>query len=280
VLREVPFIAHKWNESTDILTVYFDLVPKNIPGHPDPLPPRYESLWTQEEFRQEIKLVQQFVEPALEIVKPGPTGVLYLSFMDVVEERFAARDIPLHPGETRAIAKMLTYTIEDAPAREPDVIVEETRWFRMLCQALARDPELQDIERSELISHYTFEGVLYEAILLAFKIIRAKVRENLGNRAEQINYANRFMKWFAGHGDADLTYVYLPLVLGGMSIARMVRGAYGENPWDVVDQLEEAYHGRRRLVSGEGEVVFNMLMGLMEDYRQKLRASRIERPER
>jgi len=262
------------------LTVYFDLVPKNIPGHPDPLPPRYESLWTQEEFRQEVKLVRKYFDDAIEIAKPGPTAMLYSSFLNVVPEKFAVREMPLHPGETMAIAKMLSYTVEDAPGREPDVRIEETRWFRSMCQVMAADPELRDIERSELISKHVFEGILYEAILLAFKIVRSRVRENLGDREEQINYANRFMKWFGGHGEADLTYVYLPLVLGGIAIARTVRGGFGENPWDIVDELEEAYNGRRRLVSGEGEVVFNILLHLMEDYRAKLRASRIEHPER
>jgi len=58
VLREVEFIAHKWNESTDILTCYFDLAPKHFPGDSNPPAPRYETLWGQEAMQEEIKLAR------------------------------------------------------------------------------------------------------------------------------------------------------------------------------------------------------------------------------
>jgi len=188
--------------------------------------------------------------------------------------------MPLHPGEIMAIAKMMAYTVEDAPQREPNVVLEETRWFRALCQLLASDPELVHHDRNDLISHALFESVIYEAILLAFNILRHNVRENLGDRNEQLNYANRFMKWISGHGEADLSYVYLPLVLGGVAVARLVRGAFVENPWDLNDQLDEAIQGRIALdaTGPEVEVIFNILDDLLESYRRKLRSQRIPHP--
>jgi hypothetical protein len=279
VLRDIEFIAHKWNESAEIITVHFDLAPKNFPGDPGPLKVHYESLWTREEMREEIRLARSHYDEAVQLARPAATGALYLSFMDAVEERFARRGIPLHPGETMAIAKMLAYTVEDAPTREPDVVLEDTRWFRSLCQVLAHDPALREVDRDTLISYHVFEGVLWEAVLLAFNIVDSRVKEDLGSPAERLNYANRFMKWFSGSGDPDLTYVYLPLVLGGLIISRIVRSGYRENAWDIYDQLIEAYQGRMRLVSGEAVVIFDMLTELLDNYQRVLKSQRIERPD-
>ncbi len=279
VLQEIEFISHKWNESTDILTVYFNLAPKIIPGEHPTLKPRYETLWTAGEMAEEIRLVKLHYDEAVRIARPSPTNTLYLALLDEVEERFASSDMPLHPGEAMAIAKMMAYTVDDAPTKEPDIVIENMRWFRSLCQVLAHTPSLVDEERGELLSKYVFEGILYEAVLIAFQIIKHHVMEDLGSPMEQVTYANRLMKWFAGYGEADLGYVYLPLVLGGTAIARMVRGGYSENPWDLADALEEASNGRKRLATAGSEVIFSMLASLLEGYRRKLRGARIERPD-
>jgi hypothetical protein len=280
VLRDVDFVAHKWNESTDILTVNFDLAAKHMPGTPEMPKPHYETLWAQEEWEKEVRLARSRYDDALEIAKPGATGGLYISMLDAVEERFAARGMPLHPGEAMAIAKMMTYTVEDAPGREPDVVLEETRWFRSLCQVLAHNPSLLELDRADILSKYVFESVLHDSIGVAFGILEGRVEENLGDRVERRNYARRIMKWFAGAGEGDLAYVYLPLVLGGLSIARLVRSSYAENPWDIADELSEAYNGRVRLVTGEASTIFDMLINLLARYQRVLKSQRIERPYR
>jgi hypothetical protein len=187
--------------------------------------------------------------------------------------------MPLHPGEAMAIAKMMTYTVEDAPTREPGVVLRDMYWFRAVCQVLAANPEVYDHSRADIISQWVFDAVLYDAVLMAFRVLRGKVGEDLGDEAEQINYANRFMNWFSGHGEADLTYVYLPLVIGGLSIARLVRSIVSDNPWYLADEMDEAFAGRLDLMSGQNVVVFDMLDKLLEEYKAGLRARRVARPE-
>ena len=278
-LREIKFIAHKWNESTDILTANLSIANKTLPNDPGQLRPNYEVLWSQEGLRKEIRLAQARFDEAKEIASPGHTGDLYPAFTEVVKERFANRGMPLHPGEAMAIAKMMTYTVEDAPAREPGIVLEDMYWFRALCQVLAANPEVYDQTRAMIISHYVFDEVLYEAVLVAFRVLEGKVDEDLGDEVEQFNYANRFMNWFSGHGEADLTYVYLPLLIGGLSIARLVRSHIGENPWYLADAMDEAFAGRLDLMSGQNVVVFDILDKVLEEYKAMLRARRIARPE-
>jgi hypothetical protein len=279
VLRDVEFKAHTWNESADIITSYFDLAPHRL-AQPLEMPkPRYEVLWTNEYMPQEIVLAKSQVNLARQFANSSMFSSSYNAFLEVVDERFTAREMPLHPGEAMAIAKIMAYTLDEAPRLEQNVDIEDTRWFLALCQLFAAHPELSATEedRNELIARHLFNDVLYEAILMGFHVIEHKVTEQLGSEAERISYANRMLAWLGGRGAPDLNYVYLPLVLAGLSISRLVRSKMGENPWDIVDLLGEAMQGRIRLADGETIIVFDMLDQLLKAASMTLRSQRIVR---
>lgn len=278
VLRDVGFDSHTWNESAEIVTTYFDLAPKRIPNRPQIPKPRYESLWTRQHMAKEIKLAKARIEDARQVANVALHGSAYPAFAKAVEERFASRDMPLHPGESMAIAKMMAYTVDEAPLLEPDKPMEETRWFLALCQVLAHDPELLQLDRQEILAEHVFDEVLYESILMGFRVIEHKVKENLGDEVERRTYAERVISWLAGRGGADLNYIYLPLVLGGVAISRLVRYSKHENPWMLVDNIEEASRGRVRLATtGETVMIFHLLDELLETAKMGLRSQRIER---
>jgi hypothetical protein len=277
-LQEVHYSIHKWNESAESMTVYFDLAPRRLPTFSEALEVRYETLWRSEQMQKDIELVNVYYDEVLELAQSTAYPSSYVWFYDAVEERFAARGMPLHPGEIRAIAKMMTYTVDDAHRREPDVVLPQTRWFRALAQVIARDPDLLDMERGEILAKHVFDAVLYESILIAFPILEQRVSEDLGTKAERLNYANRLMTWFSGHGEADLSYVYLPLVMVGLIQNRVVRHSITENPWDMYDELTEAYQGRVRLADGAQGAIFDMLHHLLNEYARMLTMQRVERP--
>lgn len=277
VLREVTFSAHTWNESAEIITTYFDIAPRRIPGTSDTPKEKYEILWSQEQMPKEITQAKAFIEEAKHLADSTHHGSAFHAFQEVIEERFATRDMPLHPGEVMSLAKIMAYTVDEAPKMEQSVDVEETRWFMALCQVLAHDPELINADRHELIAHYVFDEVLYEAILMGFKILEHKVKENFGDAVERMDYATRVLNWLAGRGQPDLNYIYLPLAMAGLSISRLVRTSITENPWDIVDGLTEASRGRIRLAAGETVTVFKMLEDLLNQASTTLRQQRIQR---
>ncbi len=277
-LQEVTYNVHKWNESAEIMTVYFDIAPRRLPDTHSELNVRYETLWRREQMQKDIELVEIYYDDVLALADSTAYPSSYVWFYDAVEERFAARGLPLHPGEIRAITKMMTYTVDDAHRREPDVHLSQTRWFRALAQAVARDPDLLEMERGELLAKHVFEAVLYESVLIAFPILESRVKEDLGSKDERYNYANRLMTWFSGHGEADLSYAYLPLVLTGLIQNRTVRHSVTENPWDMYDELTEAAQGRKRLVAGAQTAIFTMLDALLDNYSRTLTLQRVERP--
>lgn len=280
VFQDVTFVDQT-RERTEagVFTVNFDFAPKNFPDQLDLPSPSYEALWTQTEMSQDREAALAAYDEALDIALPGPLDSLFYAFFEEVTESFGNRDLPLHPAEAAAIAKMMVYTVEDAPAREA-LIIENSRWFRELCQLLAADPDLpQDLPRHEIISKFLFESVLHDSIMMAFYVLESHVQENLGSALEREQYAHKLITWFAGSGDADLTYAYMPLVLGGTAIGYSVARNWGDNPWYFYNQMIEAYNGRVRLHSEATEVIFDILRDLLQKYERRLRQQRIPYPD-
>ncbi len=279
VLRQIAFDAHTWNESAEIITTYFNIAPKRIPHQPRDLEYSYETLWAPEQIEQERKQAYSHIGEAREIAKGLAHPSAYWNFLDTIGERCAKRGMPLHPGEAKAIAKMLSYTVDEAPQLEPDFKLENMRWFHTLCQVLAQDESRVNMDRGELITTYLYEAVIYDAVLLAFKVIAFRVKEDLGNKSEQINFASRILSWFSGHGQPDLNYLYLPLILGGVAVNRLVLLNREDNPWTMLSELREAQKGRIRLAPDEETIiVFEMLQALLEQAERELRQHRIDPP--
>lgn len=276
-LRDVEFAAHTWNESAEIITTYFDIVPNRIPHKPQDLKGRYETLWANQQMLREMELVQAQVPKALALTTNRANySSSYPALLRAVEERFAARELPLHPGEAKAIAKIMAYTVDEAPHLETYLRIEETRWFQTFCQVLAND-EVAKMDRNDILAKYVFEAILYDAILMAFTILRGRVKEDLGTQDEQISYATSVLAWMAGYGQPDLNYIYLPLIMGGVAVNRLVMNSTLESPWELLEELREASQGRIRLVSGETVVVFDILDKLLTESEGQLRLQRIKR---
>ena len=276
-LQEVEFSAHTWNKSAEIMTTYFDIAPKRVPLSQQNLQARYESLWTHEEMEEERELVRARIPDAIRVSAGLTRSTVLRPIIHAVEERFADRGIPLHPGEALAIAKMITYTLDEGLELEPGFDVQESRWFQTLCQVLAHDPDLELADRGELAVRYLFEAALFDAIILGFSVIEPKVNEDLGDYSERVSYANRLLSWLAGEGEPDLVYAYLPLVMGGLVVNLFVT-LKEDNPWEMLYDLREAYRGRIRLVSGEAAAVIKMMARLLDEAEDALKRSRIARP--
>ncbi len=134
------------------------------------------------------------------------------------------------------------------------------------------------MDRGELITTYLYDAVLYDSILLGFEVVESRLGdEDFGSRKERINYAYRVLRWFAGQGQPDLNHIYLPLILGGVAVNRLVMLNHTENPWVMLRELREAREGRARLDEG-GTIVFKMLDDLIEQEERNLRYQHIDPP--
>lgn len=280
VLREVEFVTSTASTAPDVATVSFDVAPKRLPQtSPEALQHKYETLWASEQMQEEEKLARARIEDARHLALGLGHPTSYWQLLEQASERFAARGMPLHPGEAKAIAKIMAYTVDEAPRLETQFSVESMHWFRTLCQVLAHNGELMKETRGDVLAHHVFDAILFDSIGMGFHVLQPKVKEKLGNSQERLNYANRMLTWFAGYGEPDLTYIYLPLVLSGLVIYRIVTMDVKENPWVMVEELREAMKGRQRLGgSEETTVIFQMLDDLLKEAERVIRSQRIERP--
>jgi hypothetical protein len=276
VLRDIEWVDHPRSLSPESIPVTFNIAAKRLPAVQQALKPSYEVLWTQEQMQGERRNISEKLDEA-RLIAAGFTRVeVYDSLARMTDDVYAMRGLPLHPGEVKAIAKMLTYTLDDRSQIDANYHIEDQRWFQVLCQVLAHDEKIARWEPRDIVTRYLFEPTVYEAILLAFGLVRSRVKVNLGDRAERINYANKVMRWFAGQIEPDLIYVYLPLALGGVVVNHQVTGP-DDDPWRILDELREAYRGRVRLVEGDAMEIFDMLDKLLERGEEDLRRARIQR---
>jgi hypothetical protein len=276
VLKDVDFASHPSGSSPENVTLHFDIAPRRMPNPPESLTPTYEMLWTVEQLAQEQELLAAKTEEARVIASLLTRMQIYQPVLFSVQKLYADNGLALHPGEAKAIAKMVTYTLDDGATLESVMPLEDTRWFQTLAQSLAANPEAAQWEPGEIVSRYLIEAALYDAILTGFSIIRPRVRVNLGDRHERINYARRVLTWLAGQGEADLAFIYLPLALGGVTVNAQVMGR-DDDPWRLLDEIREAARGRQRLVSGATMEIFEMLDKLIERAEDDLRRARVRR---
>ena len=197
-LRDVEWVDYSAQAQLDVLPVTLDLTPKRIPQLPELPKPGYEVLWTQEQMSEEKRNLANQISEARLLAVSFTRVAVYASLVYAVDDAFAAHGLPLHPGETKAIAKMLTYTLDDRSQIDPTFDLEDQRWFQTLCQVLAHDPSIARHEPGEIVMNYLFEPLIYDAIILGFTLIRSRVRANLGDRAERINYADKVIAWLGG----------------------------------------------------------------------------------
>jgi hypothetical protein len=274
-LRDVDWIDAPNNISPEVVTLTFDINAKELPRLQQKLKPNYEVLWTQEKMRDERRNILSKIAEAREIATTFTRAAVYNSLMNAVDERYAARGLPLHPGETAAISKMLMYTLDDRSQLDAQYKLEDQTWFQALCQVLAHDKQVAEWTPGDIVAGHLLEPLVSDAIYLGFNLVRTRVKVNLGDDEERNNYANRMLRWLSGQDDPDLVYIYLPLTLGGVIVNHQVTGP-GDDPWDVIDGVREAYRGRVRLVEGDAMEIFEILDKLLAKGADELRRLRIE----
>lgn len=277
VLRDVVYAPASIGAAHDTVTVPLDINGRQLPAAPVGLRAQIEPLWTQAQYAAEYNAIAGRVDEARALTSALTQPNILDSLFDTVEESFAARGLPLHPGEALAIAKLLTYTIDSGnTVGEGAVPLERLRWFQSLCQLLAADPQSATLSQGDLVTGPLFEAVLHDAVLLGFTLVRSRVKSNLGDRQERADYANKLLGWFTGQSEPDQTYIYLPLVLGGVAVNAAVTRR-DENPWRLLDVVQEAARGRVRLASRDVREVFDLLDKLIERGADDLRRERILR---
>jgi len=282
VLQDIDFTNIEIGKTPEVHILRFNLAAKQFPREKIK-PLTYEKLWSKEQVAEEKRLAESHIEDAQKVAYGQAQGSTYYYFLEVVGEHFADAGLPLHPGEEKAIAKMMAFTVDGMHGETLKTRKDRdknTRWFRELCQIIGHDESIKALPRGEIFMRYLFDAVLYDAILEGFDRVQKRVKENLGDKQERVAYANRVLTWLVAHETPDLNYIYLPLAMGGILVNKMVLLSRHkqENEWIIINEIREAYRGRMRLASDESVIVFQIMAQLLNEVEADMRQRRVPRP--
>ncbi len=276
VLRDIQYIEHAWDQSPELVEVPISVAAGDIPGRSSALKakPRYTALWTLDNMVVERDRAVAQIDEARFIAADlmAATDALYPTIWRGVDTAFAARGEPLKPGESKAIAKMVTAVFRDRSTEDQNFRLEALRWFQTLCQVLAFDESAVRRPAPDLVMRYLFHAAIFDAVLLAYTAIRPRLRIDLGDRSARSAQANRILTWLAGHVEGDPAFIFMPLALGGLAL-HLGFPIADEDLWVMVEELREAYRLRVRVVdpamAGTYELMDKLLSQVEADLREK-----------
>lgn len=277
VLQEIDYEHFDFNPAAQLIQSTFDIAAKRMPPPTEPLRARFKTIWRQEEMAEETELVMAKIQEAQQLSNTFSRNSVFKPLIGLVSDRFADQGMPLHPGEAKAIAKMMTYALDEGMELEAGFSLEDSRWFQVLCQVLAHDDSLQNMVPGEIVTRFLFDATLYDAVILGFAVIDPKIKEDLGNANERAGHANRILEWMGAQADPDMSYIYLPLAMGGIVLNRII-SLRDENPWVMLMELREATRGRAKLAAGEMTTVFKLANTLLDAAEESLRRANIVPP--
>jgi hypothetical protein len=276
-LRDVSFTVPAPDAAPNVLTTYFDIAPKRLEIPQYSLKPRYETLWTANEMSGEREMVQTKIEEARAYSITMTSTALYWAIYYATEEHWARRGVRLGEGELKAITKILTYTMSEATVNERGFSLANSRWFQTLCYALLAEPHITEMDPGTVAAQYLYDAAVYDAVVLGFRIMQSRTAEKLGSEDERRAYAEKLVGWLGGYGQAELSYLYLPLVMAGLAINALV-GATTENPWVLVQQLQADVAIRAEGANKSSREIISMVTKMLTNAENELTRMNYSRP--
>jgi hypothetical protein len=271
ILREVGFTAIPGAPGT--LTSEFSI----IPGHVDTIPPldvRYETLWSAKEYPNEQAKYTQLAAAAERFAATLSRTQVYQPLISITEQRFARVGLPLHPGESLFVAKLLTYIMEDGLDLEEGFELKQGRWFNRLASIVSDQYMIEDDNR---LVNFLYTAVVHDSVRVGLNMVERTAKKKFGTQDEHFTYADEVVSALEGNYPIDLSHVYLPLILAGIMLHQRVK-APKENLWGGIGKLREAWAGRQRLADSHFEPVAEMLEDFLHEAENQLYRARIPKP--
>jgi hypothetical protein len=259
VLRDVNFTANV--RKSGQLTTLIHIVPGQFPLGSDVAQAKYDTLWTTRILEEEQHAVEEIKPQARQFTHSLTTPNVLIPIRNLTIEKFAAVNMPLHDGEATMIAKTLTYVLDDGLELEEGFSLDNSRWFNALCHLMVADPDI--VSQREPMLDQLFSSIVYDAVLMGLRICHAYLKIDVGDVTERRSYAEEVRETFTGQRKMSLSYVYLPLVMAGITLnARMA--VRDERIADNIVQIKEALQGRKALAGSGHNEIFDLTEKLIQ----------------
>lgn len=263
VLREVKFSTRERKPKQLICNI--ELIPGAVPVAQSTAQPKVESLWTVHELREEKQAAESIKPEARAYANTLSPANTLDPLTEMVEKKFANANMPLHPGESLMIAKLLGYVLDNGMSLEEGFSLEKSFWFRRLCNLMVKDRDITDSMYT--VIEQAFDAIILDATLLGLAILNRNLGLDVGDTTERNAYADEIRQAIGGKIEMNLSYVYLPLVMGGITLNHFVK-LMGDSLSYNLDQMQEALDGRKSLtgtadLSGGYNEIFQLTQKLI-----------------
>ena len=205
---------------------------------PADLTPIFATYWTAEDWEAQAAAQQEGNSRRPYLVTELAPQAIFPLLLDEVRRRFEATSLPLRIGEALMVAKALTLTVQhflSRPERQDGLLVP-------LVQA-ARAEGASTMEPKRLLCQAGFPRLVRLGAALAFGLLRSALGEDPWTLEEQQAVTELLGKRMAEPGPLGVEFAYIPLVLGGVLVNRMVVMP-GENPQQTLALARKAVVSR------------------------------------
>jgi hypothetical protein len=234
------------------------------PPQPNPEPdlmPTFLSHWTVADLPIQGKARKYVNDQRLYLIPQLTRQALYVAFLEESRERFQDADLPLHLGEALFLPKVLTYTAE--------YFLQRPDWqdaVLLPAYTLAYRHSLPVNNPVFLITRADYARMTRLAISLSFGLLRQRLMRDVWTMEEQVAVADLVANRVERGGHLPAEFLYLPLLLGGLIVAREVQMP-GEKLGQSLDLLVQARQKRSAELAENRE-----LQALFDQLLQKAQA--------
>lgn len=251
------------------------------------LHPSWMSLWTLKDHEDKNYLLKRFA-PVLktQILPQFTIRQLLPVFREYTQKRFANSAYKLQAAEIDMIARLLTVLplyaatdgkkaslmavgkeynvaryLEDGYIENPENAVLLPAWFEAFLGVLVKDDRLSAYP-VKAIAHFMYDHIMRDAMHHAFTRIEELGGIEVGTLAERNAYLDNV---FAGINNnvLDFDSLYMPLVLGGVTVCDMVLDK-NEKPSEMVQELRQMIDARYREKNEKNAATFQLASQLIE----------------
>ncbi len=180
--------------------------------------PHFESLWTTDKLSPQQRAQREVSDRRIHILPKLPADALYAALWQESQPLFDGVGLPLRMGEALFLARILAYTA--------NTFLNKGDWYDALLVPIwmaAMRSELPTGDPLWIVTQVGYEHLLRLSAAVSFGLAdRAMGRELWTNEEQQAVIDLLSNTVCRGQGTLPPEFLYLPLILGGLAIARQM----------------------------------------------------------
>ena len=196
------------------------ILPITVAGEPEDteanLSPDFETLWTTDELQYQQQAQHEVSNRRVHILSNLSADALFATLWHESQVLFQEAGVPLRMGEAIFLTRILTHTAT--------TFLNKENWYDALLVPMWREAIRNDLPTGDalwVVSQVGYEHLLRLSIAMSFGLMdRALGREVWSNEEQQAVIDLLSSTVCRGQGTLPPEFLYLPLILGGLAVAK------------------------------------------------------------